>query len=258
MREKYGLSAAKMSEVLGFGANTISSYEKGEIPNDSNATLLNIANEPEEFKSIILKKQKLFTDKLFKNLLDRIEKIIQQKNTCNLFNIIWKTVDLPDRFTGFKIPDLLKFAHTVIYFIREPHTFITRLNKYLFYSDFFNFKNTGYSITGLRYAAITNGPVPNNYNYLYNLLESEEYIEKEDVQFNDKETVERYKPSKKFDKSLFTEQELDSLKSVLEKFQYLKTNEIIDISHKEKAWIENESTKSLISYQDYGFELKGI
>ena len=28
MREKYGLSAAKMSEVLGFGVNTYSNYEK--------------------------------------------------------------------------------------------------------------------------------------------------------------------------------------------------------------------------------------
>lgn len=36
IREKYGLSASKMSEVLGFGANSYRNYEAGEVPNQSN------------------------------------------------------------------------------------------------------------------------------------------------------------------------------------------------------------------------------
>ncbi|MDA3927782.1 MAG: type II toxin-antitoxin system MqsA family antitoxin, partial [Prolixibacteraceae bacterium] len=32
IRRKYDLSAAKMSEVLGMGANTWSNYENGEVP----------------------------------------------------------------------------------------------------------------------------------------------------------------------------------------------------------------------------------
>jgi putative zinc finger/helix-turn-helix YgiT family protein len=52
-REKYGLSAAKMSAILGFGANIYRNYEKGEVPNLSNGTLLNIAIQPEEFQKII-------------------------------------------------------------------------------------------------------------------------------------------------------------------------------------------------------------
>ena len=45
IREKYGLSAAKMSEVLGFGTNIYRQYEAGEVPSISNARLIdNIEN----------------------------------------------------------------------------------------------------------------------------------------------------------------------------------------------------------------------
>ena len=258
MRGRYGLSAAKMSEVLGFGANTYSNYEKGEMPNDSNSTLLNVANEPKDFKTIISKKENLFSENQLKTLYHKIEKLFQEQNICSIFNLIWGINASPNRFNGYKIPDFKKFAHSVIFFIKEPRISVTRLNKYLFYSDFLNFKNTGYSITGLSYAASPRAPAPNQYDYLYQLLNEKGYIEKEDVPISDKDIFERYKPSLEFDKSFFNEDELNSMKNVFDKFQFLRTNEIIDLCHKEKAWIENIANKHLISYQDYGFELKGI
>jgi len=169
----------------------------------------------------------LFSKNQLNNLYDTIDKLIQEKNNCSIYNIIWSRNAVPNKFTGYRTPDFKKFAHTVIYFIREPHTFVTRLNKYLFYSDFLNFKNTGYSITGLHYAAILRGPVPNDYDYLYQLLFSEEFIDKEDVSINNNDIYERYKPAKEFDESLFTKEELKSLKSVMDKFCFLKTEEII-------------------------------
>lgn len=258
MREKYSLSAAKMSELLGFGVNTFGNYEKGEIPNDSNATLLTLANDPEDFKSLVSKKEHIFSLKQLAVLYHKLDNLIQEKNTCNLFNILWKNNECPNKFTGYKIPDFKKFAHTVIFFIKEPHTFITRLNKYLFYADFLNFKNTGYSITGLHYVAIPNGPVPQNYSYLFQLLNDKEFTDKEEVRINDNEFYERYRPILEFDKNLFNKEELISLNNVLDKFIYWKTSDIINLSHEEKGWIENIETKGLISYQDYGFDLKGI
>src|SRR5690606_16072555 len=53
LREQYGLSAAKMSEVLGFGINVYRSYESGEIPSSSNARLIQLASDPKEFKRLI-------------------------------------------------------------------------------------------------------------------------------------------------------------------------------------------------------------
>jgi hypothetical protein len=38
----------------------------------------------------------------------------------------------------------------------------------------------------------------------------------------------------------------------------ISTREIVDLSHKEKAWKELEDKKELIGYQDYAFELLAV
>ena len=64
----------------------------------------------------------------------------------------------------------------------------------------------------------------------------------------------QFKPNPPPDKELFTESELQILKSVAERFKNTSTNEIIEISHKEKAWIDNHAERKLIDYK-YSFEL---
>ncbi len=54
IRMKYGLSAAKMADILGFGTNVYRQYEAGEVPNVSNARLIELAKDPEEFKKLTL------------------------------------------------------------------------------------------------------------------------------------------------------------------------------------------------------------
>ncbi len=63
--------------------------------------------------------------------------------------------------------------------------------------------------------------------------------------FGDGGTGEQFKPNpnKTFDKELFTENELQILETVTERFKNTSTNEIIEISHKEKAWIDNIAEK---------------
>ena len=38
-------------------------------------------------------------------------------------------------------------------------------------------------------------------------------------------------------------------------FKDTSTSDIIEISHKEKAWIENEKERKIISYKNYAFDL---
>src|SRR3546814_2753935 len=49
IREQYGVSAAKMSEILGLGANAYRLYEAGEMPTVANGRLILSVREPEEF-----------------------------------------------------------------------------------------------------------------------------------------------------------------------------------------------------------------
>ena len=58
IRDKYGLSAAKMSEVLGLGANVYRQYEAGEMPSVSTGRMIRMAEDPKEFFLIFLRGSK--------------------------------------------------------------------------------------------------------------------------------------------------------------------------------------------------------
>ena len=60
-----------------------------------------------------------------------------------------------------------------------------------------------------------------------------------------------------FRTELFTDEEMESLKTVLEKFRKAKTKQLVDISHNESGWKDNFKEKKLISYQ-YAFDLCGL
>ena len=49
---------------------------------------------------------------------------------------------------------------------------------------------------------------------------------------------------------LFSVQELTVINKVIEKFEGMTVQEIVAINHKEKAWLENEMHRKVISYQD--------
>ena len=49
LRERYGVSAAKMSVILGFGANQYRLYEDGEVPSESNGKMIRSAMNPRVF-----------------------------------------------------------------------------------------------------------------------------------------------------------------------------------------------------------------
>jgi len=56
---------------------------------------------------------------------------------------------------------------------------------------------------------------------------------------------------------LFSLEESETLKLVANRFKSTATKEIVNISHAETAWIENEKNKNCISYQ-LAFDLKAL
>lgn len=258
IREEYGLSAIKMSDLLGFGINSIGNYEKGEIPNNSNSTLFNLIRDPKNFKNLIENKKDLFSLKDLERLYKIIDRKITELSSFYIKNIYWDNTIIPNRFTGYKSPNFKKFAFMVIFFITKAKPFITKLNKLLFYADFMNFKNYGVSISGTSYRAIQMGPVPEYYGIFYDLMESEDLIEREFIEFNNCEGSERFVNKTSFKKEAFSPEEFESLNQTINKFSNLSTHEMVRLSHEEIGWQKNVKDKNLISYQDYAFDLKGI
>ena len=143
-----------------------------------------------------------------------------------------------------------------IYFLSDSNTFITRLNKYLFYSDFLSYKLTGYSMSGYTYCAIINGPVLDDYKRLFTKLWEDGFVDTKDVKVNNT-LREQFVPIKDFDKKLFSNIEMRILTQIRNSLRFKSTSEIINLTHEEKGWIDNYSESSPISYQIYAFKLKG-
>ncbi len=259
IRTKYGVSATKMAEVLGFGINTYRNYEHGEIPQTSNARLINLAADPEEFEELV-EMSGVFNEKKLSGLKKRIQvlKEEEQNSLDNYFRKLFPVnVFLPDNHNGFRAFNVEKFFNMISFFAGQQQPFKTRLNKLLFYADFLHYKTTGYSISGATYKAINLGPVPDYFDTLYERGAKEHFYQVEYILFEDKENIgEKFLPpaNKDSDIGIFSESEMELLRKVSDHFKYRKTEEIIQLSHEEKAWLEHKESETYIPY-DYAFEI---
>ena len=262
LRQQYDLSPSKMSEVLGFGINVYRNYESGEIPNSSNARLIQLALDPKEFKKLIELSNAL-NPKERERVVKKIGDLLVKEDffDFNLTTYLMGDPKVNDQ-TGYRKPSLDKFTEMVVFFTQEaqPNLWKTKINKMLFYADFLNFKKEVQSISGCRYRAIDMGPVPNNFNSLFDYISENDHIDITVTSFSNGSIGEQFTPHAKraFDETKLTKEEIETLKDVVAKFKKVKTSEIIEISHKEEAWQKNfKGGKKLISYID-AFQLVNI
>jgi transcriptional regulator with XRE-family HTH domain len=258
IREKYGLSASKMSEVLGFGANVYRNYEAGEVPNQSNARLIQLAGDAREFKKLV-ELSSAFEGNAQVKIFNKIESILQNqeqsKSKIDFENYLLGS-RIPNSNTGYRLPNLEKFTQMVLFFTEKMQPWKTKLNKLLFYSDFSMYCKTGLSISGLQYRAIPMGPIPNNFQSIFEYLVNNNNVDIHYTTFPDGNTGEQFMPLSRglINLDIFTEHELSVLEEIAARFKSTSTSDIINISHKEKAWIENEKERKIIDYT-YGFDL---
>lgn len=258
IREKYGLSAAKMSEILGFGINSYRQYEGGEMPSIANAKLVQMVDDPKFFIDMVALCATI-DDKAKAKYIQKAQLLVEERKR-NIFKLNFKEYllgnHLADIYSGYRNPNFEKFTEMVVYFSEKIEPFKTKMNKLLFYADFLMFKQSCFSISGMRYKAIDMGPVPNNFQSLFEYLSNKGEIDIYTTEFSNGYTGEQFKARKDrpFKADLFSANELEILEKVAKVFKETSTNDIIELSHLEEAWKKNESKKSVISYE-YAFEL---
>lgn len=257
IRKKYGVSSARISEILGFGTNTYRLYESGEMPSVSNGRMIQTIDQPEEFIKQVILSAHILSPKEVDKLIQKATAIkdLELKQNIDYQHFI-KTS--PYEYTGYRKVDPLKITHIIHYLDASIELYKTKLNKLLFYADFGHFKKTGYSLTGLSYRAIDLGPVPSSYDLMYSQLKEQNRIDIQQKLFENGNYGEIIKPlSVEFEHDLL-DAEKNTLDRVLTTFSKLNSKEIVDLSHNETAWIENKDKKQLISYPGYAFDLKAL
>jgi putative zinc finger/helix-turn-helix YgiT family protein len=257
VREQYGLSANKMSEILGFGINVYRNYEAGEVPSVSNGRLIQLVKDPKEFRQLIDCARNEFSDEELEKINKKINHAL---HSWNDFDHIYSSLMLGERrpsiVNGYRVPSIEKINNMVLYFAELIKPFKTKLNKLLFYTDFMHFKKTCFSISGLSYQAIQKGPVPKNYDWIFDNAMEKKMVSVKLIDFGDYMGEQFYPTgSAVFDPELFIQSELNVMKLIADSFKNDTVNQIVAKSHEEDAWSDNVDSFGVIQY-DYGFNLK--
>ena len=249
LRKKYNLSQELFSKVIGCAKKTLISYEKGKsIPNDSYLIILKCLNSnPNLIKNIINANKDQFTEKEFIKINSKVDRNFLE----NKMKSKDRLVSYLSEYNGYSLLSEDKVYNVILYFAKNG-IYKTKLLKEMFYADFLYYKYFCKSITGLVYAKLPYGPVPDQYEYILN-----ECFKKNLIDYNIKITNQfechEITSKKEFNSSIFDKQELKILHKIKEKFVKFGSKEIEDFSHNEIAF-KNTKFGDKISY-DYAFDI---
>jgi putative zinc finger/helix-turn-helix YgiT family protein len=251
-RKAHHLSQVEFAKLIGIGIATINRYENGALQNESHEKLLRLAMDSSNLLKLIEKSEGVFSELKKERLLETLKE--SGENLCSFDDTIMLQYGGAEinNLSGYKKLDLLKLYNMVLYYSKTG-VLKTKLNKLLFYTDFKHFKEYTVSITGLRYAHLPYGPVPDNYAMYYAAMLSRGLVEFIEESYSNGFVGELIKSVKEPDLNIFSAGELRIMASVMEDFKDYKAKDIQEFSHKEKGYQQTKNGE-IISY-NYASEL---
>ena len=252
LRNNYKLSQELFAKVIGCAKKTLISYEQGRsIPNDSYLSILKtLLKKPNSIIDIVEANKDRFTDKEYTKIIYKIFGL-ENIDDMNMFNNFYQEPTIYNGYSQFSI-DKIK---NIILILASKGILKTKLLKEIFYIDFISYKETGKSITGLEYSKLNYGPVPDEYEKLINFFTKNniiDYIIEYDKDYEYHNIVSKEEANE----NLFDKKELEIIEKVSKKFKCYSSNKLVEISHKEKAFLNTDYYKK-ISYE-YAFDINII
>jgi DNA-binding transcriptional regulator YiaG len=257
VREQYGLSANKMADILGLGINVYRNYESGEVPSVSNGRLIQMIKDPKEFRQLIDYSKNEFSQEDLEKINRKINHALEGWNELDNFSeVLMLGEKRPGLFNGYRITNMDKINNMILFFAEKIKPYKTKMNKLLFYADFYHFRMTCYSISGLSYKAIQKGPVPKNYDWIFDNSMERKFVTIRLQDFGEYMREQFLSTGQvAFDERLFLPSELKAMNEIAACFARDTVNEIVKKSHEENAWIKNVSEFQMINYNE-AFDLK--
>ena len=254
IRSRYGVSAAKMSLILGLGVNQYRLYEQGEVPSVSNGRMIRSIMNPNVMLDMVDSSRNELSVTEYVKLSDRIRSVIFDSGKRSIIQHEVDRVFPSPRgaMNGYAPLSLGRLKNVLLYVLEHcSEVWCTKMNKLLFYVDFLSYRENGMAITGLTYRAFDYGPVPERWDVLYS-----EFPEiRQDLRIIGDFEGSVLVSDSKADMTLFSDMEKNVMKTICEKFGRCTSREISQISHNERAWIDNHTNHEAISFKD-SFALK--
>ena len=247
IRKQYGLSQRSFSKLLNWGEKTIHRYENGALQDKAHNTILCLLREPSNMLEYIDSNEINITDNQKKKLMIRIEELMNGENHIenNAYRLLFSYDQSIE--SGYKRFDYDKLCAMILFFVKCNRNLMkVKLLKLLNYSDMVFYKENGISISGLKYLHLTYGPVPMNYEVLFQAMENDDVFHVDIDYYNDYE-CHRIVSDKDISADILSKKEIKVLNRVNEKFKDMGSRDISDYSHKEKGY-SSTRTGEIISY----------
>lgn len=246
IRNKYKLSQADLSLILGWGEITITRYETKEIQNENYDIILRkIKDDPYKlYDYFMINKEKFSTSKqakIAKKIFSEAPNI-EETNKRIEESLLEKHLSISEINRGKQEIRFDKIL-AVIKAILESgiSLYKTKLAKLLWYIDMINYKKNNKSITGLAYFHMPYGACPLGLD----LILDSKSIDLEEIEENDsvKYLIKGVSTECKLNK-----EELISINAIVNRFKDFSTSDIVSYMHKEEAYL-NTKNKEFISYE---------
>lgn len=248
IREQYGLSQRSFAKLLNWGDKTICRYENGSVQDKAHNSLLLFLRNPENMRTYLTENEIALDERQKTKLLDTVEKLEQDteyRAERKLFELFFSSIPCDEN--GFKGFDYEKLCAMVLFFANKNSDLLkTKLMKLLNYSDMIFYKENGVSMSGLKYAHLPYGPVPENFDILFGRMAADHIVHIEVFYANGYEK-HQVVPECAIPEDILSKEELEVLERVYIKFKDFGSVDISNYSHKEKGY---SSTKKgeIISY----------
>ncbi len=247
IREQYGLSQRSFAKLLNWGDKTICRYENGSIQDKAHNSLLLFLREPENMRTYLTENEVALNERQKDKLLLMVDKLKQneERRVGRFFHLFFTKT--PCEENGYRTFDYDKFCAMVLFFANKSSELLkTKLMKLLNYSDMIFYKENGISISGVRYAHLPYGPVPENFDILLGTMAAD-HIAHIEVFYDNGYEKHQVIPDKEMTEGILSEDELAVLERIYNKFASFGSVDISNYSHKEKGYMETKKGE-IISY----------
>ncbi len=241
IRSKYGLGQKAFARLLGWGDVTLARYETGSLQSKSHDSALRLAENPDHVRELL----DLHGDRLTAAQREVLAARLDELSPEHEGMLAREEAGVYGHAAG---PH--KLAEMMVFFAGFPRMWRTKLNKMLFYADFLHAKRHGSSISGARYVHMQYGPVPADFYVLQSRLVDGAEIDEVLAQEGDcSGTV--FVARRTADRSVFTQEELQTLGDVAGYFEGWSASRLVEFSHREPAWAETSDRETIpLSYAE--------
>lgn len=249
MREKYDVSQTLFAIILGIGEATIERYESGSLPSESISNLIKSAENP-LFFSRMLENNK---SKLTKTDYERIKKNIEEIKDFNvnylstLEQVYLQTTNSKD-LNFQKLYEVVAELFNAIKKLGINFLYKTKFVKLLWLIESSYYDTFGEKLTGLDFAHLPYGPVPERHYILLEIMKEAKIINIEEVDDEpDKAYTILYPNDLSYAKFLEVSEQ-DFIEQIVGKYGSLNAKELTELTHNDLRWI-NTKDGELISLE---------